>query len=230
MNTESIGIAEQQPAESLVDYVLQHAAGRSCITCSFQAEDMVVVDLLRRRIPAIPVLFLDTGYHFAATYAYRDRMAAAWNLNLINLRPATSVEEQEHAFGLLYIVDPTRCCQIRKVAPLMTALENFEVWFTGLRREQSPSRANLKRIEQHRLPSGKEILKVSPLADWKWADVLSYTQEHQIEKLPLYEVGYPSIGCQPCTSLPTKPGDPRSGRWSGKKLECGIHTFTRQDG
>lgn len=230
MNTGWIEIAEQQPAESLIDYVLRHDAGRSCITCSFQAEDMVVVDLLRQRIPGIPVLFLDTGYHFAETYAYRDRMAARWELNLVNLRPATSVEEQERALGLLYMVNPTRCCQLRKVAPLMSSLENFDIWFTGLRREQSPTRANLKQIEQHRLPSGKEILKVSPLAEWKWTDVLSYTQEHRIEKLPLYEQGYPSIGCQPCTTLPTNAADPRSGRWSGKKLECGIHTFTRTDG
>lgn len=112
----------------------------------------------------------------------------------------------------------------------MSALQHFEVWFTGLRRAQSPTRANLKKIEQHRLPSGKEILKVSPLADWTWADVLSYTQKHRIENLPLYEQGYPSIGCQPCTTLPTNATDPRSGRWSGRKLECGIHTFTREDG
>lgn len=229
MNTEWIAFAEQLPAESLIDSVLQHDAGRSCITCSFQAEDMIVLDLLRRRMPAIPVLFLDTGYHFAETYAYRDRMTAAWELNVINLRPTTSVEEQEHDLGLLYMVDPTRCCQLRKVAPLMGVLENFEIWFTGLRREQSPTRANLKKVEQHRLPSGKEILKISPLAEWQWSEVLSYTQEHQIERLPLYDLGYSSIGCEPCTSLPTNPGDPRSGRWSGKKLECGIHTFTRQD-
>ncbi|HEX5434408.1 MAG TPA: phosphoadenylyl-sulfate reductase, partial [Candidatus Angelobacter sp.] len=177
---EWIDIAQQQPPESLIDNVLQHDAGRSCITCSFQAEGMIVVDLLRRRIPRIPVLFLDTGYHFAETYAYRDRMSAAWELNLINLAPATSVAEQEKELGLLYLADPTRCCQIRKVAPLMNALQNFEIWFTGLRREQSPTRANLKKIEQHRLPSGKDILKVSPLADWKWDDVLSYMQEHRI--------------------------------------------------
>ncbi|HET9182602.1 MAG TPA: phosphoadenylyl-sulfate reductase [Candidatus Angelobacter sp.] len=229
MNAEWIDIAQQQPPESLIDNVLQHDAGRSCITCSFQAEGMIVVDLLRRRIPRIPVLFLDTGYHFAETYAYRDRMAATWELNLINLHPATSVAEQEKDLGLLYLADPTRCCHIRKVEPLMNELQNFEIWFTGLRREQSPTRANLKKIEQHRLPSGKEILKVNPLADWKWDDVLSYMQEHRIEKLPLYDLGYPSIGCEPCTSLPTIPGDPRSGRWSGKKLECGIHTFTRQE-
>jgi len=156
-------------------------------------------------------------------------MSAGWKLNLMNLLPATTVAEQERALGLLYLIDPTQCCQLRKVAPLMRALEGFEIWFTGLRREQSPTRANLKKMEMHRLPSGKEILKVSPIADWNWREVLSYMEEHNIQKLSLYEQGYRSIGCEPCTSLPTNPEDPRSGRWSGKKLECGIHTVTRQD-
>src|ERR1700719_3889313 len=91
-----------EPAELLIDRVLQTSLGLACTTCSFQAEDMVVLDLLRRRLLEIPVLFLDTGYHFAETYAYRDRMASAWNLNLVNVVPAASVAEQETASGLLY--------------------------------------------------------------------------------------------------------------------------------
>ncbi|HWZ42393.1 MAG TPA: phosphoadenylyl-sulfate reductase [Candidatus Saccharimonadales bacterium] len=223
----------EQPAESLIEQAVRQNAGRFCITCSFQAEDMVVLDLVHRRVPGIAVLFLDTGYHFAETYAYRDRMAAAWDLNLVNLLPETTVAAQEQAHGLLYVSDPARCCQMRKVKPLMKALENFDVWFTGLRREQSATRANLKQVEQHQLPSGKQILKLNPLAGWKWPQVLDYTEQNHIEKLALYDDGYLSIGCEPCTSLPVTAGDPRSGRWSGKKLECGIHTFTtplaRQD-
>jgi len=221
---------EDQSAGSFIDRILDEKAGRVCITCSFQAEDMVVLDLLRKRVPEVAVLFLDTGYHFAETYAYRDRMAALWNLNLVNLTPATTAAQQEQAFGLLYVSDPTQCCQIRKVAPLMSALENFEVWFTGLRREQSATRAHLKKVEHHQLPSGKQILKLSPLADWKWPAVLNYTEENRIEKLALYDQGYLSIGCEPCTSRPANASDPRSGRWQGKKTECGIHTFTRQEG
>ncbi|HKT52217.1 MAG TPA: phosphoadenylyl-sulfate reductase [Candidatus Angelobacter sp.] len=228
MKTHSLDLDEHPPAEALIHRVLQDEPGRFCITSSFQAEDMVVLHLVRRWLPNIAVLFLDTGYHFRETYAYRDRMSADWNLNLVNLLPITTVAEQERARGLLYLVDPTQCCHARKVAPLMRALEGFEIWFTGLRREQSPTRANLKKIEKHRLPSGKEILKVSPIADWNWREVLSYMEEHTIPKLPMYEQGYRSIGCEPCTSLPTNPEDPRSGRWSGKKLECGIHTVTRQ--
>ena len=200
----------------------------ACITCSFQAEDMVVLHLLLQRLPDIPVLFLDTGYHFAETYAYRDRMAAQWKLNLIDVLPQISVAEQETQFGILYQTNPTRCCQLRKVEPLMKALEPFEVWFTGLRREQSPTRKNLQVVEQHELPSGKTLQKISPLATWKSERVWRYVAEHRIEYLPLYDAGYPSIGCQPCTTVPLAGADPRSGRWGGTKLECGIHTFSKR--
>lgn len=214
-------------AESLIETVLREAPGEPCITCSFQAEDVVVLHMLRQRRPQIPVLFLDTGYHFAETYAFRDRLAADWNLNLVNLIPELSVEEQEARYGKLYEMDPNRCCSIRKVEPLMKGLQKFDIWFTGLRREQSPTRASLKKVEAHMLPTGKLLLKVSPLADWTWKDVWSYVKVYELPYLPLYDMGYLSIGCQPCTSLPVDPHNPRSGRWGGKKLECGIHTFTK---
>ncbi|HXX19362.1 MAG TPA: phosphoadenylyl-sulfate reductase [Candidatus Acidoferrum sp.] len=199
-----------------------------CITCSFQAEDMIVLDLLRQRLPKIPVLFLDTGYHFAETYAFRDRMAQAWNLNVQNLAAKRSVAEQEAQFGILNQTDPGRCCQLRKVEPLFEALEKFDVWFTGLRREQSPTRKNLKVLEHHELPTGKKLLKVSPLAAWTWGQLWKYTAEHKIDYLPLYDFGYRSIGCEPCTAIPAKGANARSGRWGGRKLECGIHTESKR--
>jgi phosphoadenosine phosphosulfate reductase len=215
-------------AEALIDRVLARNSGEPCITCSFQAEDMIVLDLLRKRLPEIPVLFLDTGYHFAETYAYRDRMAKLWNLNVRNLQAHASVPQQEAAFGILNRTDPARCCQLRKVEPLFSALQNFDVWFTGLRREQSPTRKNLKMVEHHELPTGKVILKVSPLAAWTWGEVWKYTADNKIEFLPLYDRGYRSIGCEPCTAIPAEGADPRSGRWGGVKLECGIHTESKR--
>jgi len=200
--------------------------GPACFTCSFQAEDIVVLDHLRRFAPRIPVLFLETGYHFAETLAYRDRMAGRWNLNLVNLSADLTVAEQEAQFGILNRTDPARCCQLRKVEPLMKGLAAYEVWFTGLRRDQSPTRANLRKIERHLLPDGKPLWKVSPIADWVWEDVAGYLDAHEIEALPLYGRGYTSIGCEPCTSPPPNAANPRSGRWGGHKLECGIHTFT----
>jgi phosphoadenosine phosphosulfate reductase len=220
---------ETRDAEEVVDLVL--AGGQeslACLTCSFQAEDMIVLHLLRERLPRIPVLFLETGYHFAETHEFRDQIAHDWNLNLVNVMPKKTVTEQESELGILHREDPTKCCQLRKVEPLMQALEPFEIWFTGLRREQSPTRRNLKKAEQHRLPSGKAVLKVSPLADWSWARVWEYTGANRLSYLPQYDLGYASIGCEPCTALPEDPDNPRSGRWGGKKLECGIHTFSER--
>src|SRR5579883_2521660 len=186
------------------------SAPAACITCSFQAEGMVVTHLVRQELPDIPVLFLDTGYHFPETYAYRDRMAAAWNLNLINLYPRQSVAEQEAGLGILYRTAPDRCCKLRKVEPLFAALEAYDVWLTGLRREQSPSRAELQ-------PDGRRK------AFWSTREVWAYLKEFDIPILPLYDQGYTSIGCEPCTSLPVSVDDLRSGRSGGRKLECGIH-------
>jgi phosphoadenosine phosphosulfate reductase len=219
---------ESLSADAIVERVLAENGGLPCITCSFQAEDMIVLDLLRKRLPDIPVLFLDTGYHFAETYAYRDRMAKLWNLNVQNLAARQTVADQESQFGILNRTDPGRCCDLRKVAPLFAGLQQFDIWFTGLRREQSPTRKNLKIVEHHELPTGKVLLKVSPLAAWTWGDVWKYTAEHKIEFLPLYDAGYRSIGCEPCTAIPAEGADPRSGRWGGAKLECGIHTASKQ--
>jgi phosphoadenosine phosphosulfate reductase len=226
VNAEAL---ENHSAETLVDSIVTASAKRPvCLTCSFQAEDMIVLHLLRKHLPALPVLFLETGYHFRETYEFRDRIAAEWQLNLVNAIPKKTVAQQESDFGILYREDPAKCCQLRKVEPLMESLEPFEIWFTGLRREQSPTRKNLEKIEQHRSPSGKTLLKVSPLADWTWAQVWEYTGKHNLSYLPQYDQGYLSIGCEPCTVLPIDPANPRSGRWSGKKLECGIHTFSER--
>jgi phosphoadenosine phosphosulfate reductase len=219
---------ETLSAEAAIDRVLAENNGAPCFTCSFQAEDMIVLDLLRKRVPDIPVLFLDTGYHFAETYAYRDKMTKDWNLNLKNLTAKKTVAEQEAEFGVLNRTDPAKCCGLRKVEPLFAALQDCDLWFTGLRREQSPTRRSLKIVEHHELPTGKVLLKVSPLAAWTWGQVWKYMADGKIAVLPLYDAGYPSIGCEPCTAIPKQGADPRSGRWGGAKLECGIHTDSKR--
>ena len=216
--SEKIRAAEQAVREQLAKYPRQ-----SCVTCSFQAEDMVVLRMVLQRVPDVPVLFLDTGYHFKETYQYRDRMASEWNLNLVNLLPKQTVAEQESQFGILNQTAPDRCCGLRKVGPLFAALEDYQLWFTGLRREQSKSRAQLQVVDTFALPTGRTLQKVSPLTEWTTRDVWYAAEHFGIPLLSLYERGYSSIGCEPCTSLPTDPGDPRSGRWSGRKVECGIH-------
>ncbi len=212
-------------AVDLIRSVLKRE-GKPCFTCSFQAEDVAALHMVLPFQPDIPVLFLETGYHFAETYSYRDRLAKSWGLNLVNVMPKLTLESHEAANGELYRTEPDRCCKLRKVEPLLAALADYEIWFTGLRREQSPTRANLQQIESHTLPSGKTLVKASPLAFWTWKEVWSYLKVNEIEYLPLYDQGYLSIGCEPCTSLPVN-DNPRSGRWGGQKLECGIHTFDR---
>src|SRR5918995_234622 len=169
------------------------AARAPCVTSSFQAECVVLVHMLRELQPDIPVLFLDTVHHFAETYAYRDQLAERWNLNLVNLRAV------EPSPGL-WRQDTSACCGRHKVEPLFGALEGYDVWFTGLRREQSPSRANLQEVEPFTLPTGKTLCKISPLAGWTTRDVWAYAKAHDIPLLPLYAQGYTSIGCEPCTS------------------------------
>jgi phosphoadenosine phosphosulfate reductase len=226
LETENL---ETRGAEEVIELALKDQAERKvCFTCSFQAEDVVVLHLLRKKLPDVPVLFLETGYHFPETYAFRDELTRNWGLNLVNVLPNQTVQQQESALGILYRRDPTKCCQLRKVDPLLEALEPFQTWFTGLRREQSITRKNLKKAELHRLPSGKSLTKISPLADWTWGQVWEYTAANKLSYLPQYDQGYRSIGCQPCTAIPEDPNNPRSGRWSGRKLECGIHTFSEQ--
>lgn len=212
-----------QEAENLIAAELAKP-GLTCVTSSFQTECVVLVDMLRRQRPDIPVLFLETGYHFPETIAYRDQMTRDWKLNLINLEAKQSVADQESQFGILNKTDPNKCCALRKVGPLFEGLAKYNIWFTALRREQSPTRANLQHVEPFKLQTGEVLEKVSPLAMWTNRDVWAYLAQYQIQPLSLYDQGYTSIGCQPCTNLPFDPNDPRSGRWQGKgKLECGIH-------
>ena len=187
-----------------------------CVTSSFQAECVVLVHMLRQHRRNLPVLFLDTVHHFDETYRYRDEIAAAWDLNLVTLRAAVPSQG-------LWRDSTQACCGRHKVDPLFAALANYGTWFTGLRRDQSASRAGLQEVEPFTVGEGVTLRKISPLARWSTSDVWGYAKEHGIPLLPLYDRGYTSIGCEPCTSLPLDGSNERSGRWGGQKLECGIH-------
>lgn len=172
-----------------------------CVTTSFQADGVVLLHMLRELAPDIPVLFLDTMHHFADTYAYRDDLAERWNLNLVTLRA------HEPSPGL-WRHNSDACCARHKVEPLFAALKGYDVWMSGLRRAQSPTRAALAEIEPFTLPSGEVLQKVSPLAGWTTRDIWDYARAHAIPLLALYDRGYASIGCEPCTSLPSNPSNP----------------------
>lgn len=208
-------------AKTILREALEQAR-KPCVTSSLQAEGVVLLHMVREICPDIPVLFLDTFHHFRQTLEYRDDLAARWRLNLITLRA-------ESPQPGLWTADTRACCDLHKVEPLFKALESYDLWLTGLRRDQSPSRANLAYSERFHLRR-TIIRKVNPLAAWTKAEVFAYANEHGIPLLPLYDAGYPSIGCEPCTSLPTDPANPRSGRWNGQKLECGIHLQVAQEG
>jgi phosphoadenosine phosphosulfate reductase len=203
-------------ARAVMERALASAA-RPCLTSSFQAECVVLTHMARELRPDIPILFLDTFHHFPQTLAYRDALTEQWGLNLVNLRAA------EPSVGLWEAESTEACCKRHKVEPLFSALAGYDTWLTALRRDQSPSRANLQEVEPFALPGGPTISRVAPLAGWTTRDVWRYAKEHDIPLLPLYELGYTSIGCEPCTALPDDPDNPRSGRWGGQKLECGIH-------
>jgi phosphoadenosine phosphosulfate reductase len=223
MSGHSMNQEKTSQAQELITRLLAQP-GLPCVTSSFQSECVVLVHMLLEYKPNIPVLFLETGYHFPETLAYRDQMTSEWKLNLFNLEARQSVADQESQFGILNQTNPNRCCKLRKVEPLFGGLSGYETWFTALRRDQSPTRANLQHVEPFKLPDGKTLQKISPLADWTTRDVWEYMQKHHIPELPLYDLGYTSIGCAPCTAKPLDPNDPRSGRWQGQgKLECGIH-------
>lgn len=193
-------------------------AKKPCITSSFQAECVVLTDMVREVMPDIPVLFLETFHHFPQTLEYRDELTKKYGLNLLVLKAP------EPSVGLWKVEGTKACCDRHKVGPLFTALVEYDTWFTALRREQSKSRATLQEVEPFGLPGGKSIAKIAPLASWTTRDVWKYAKDHHIPLLSLYDLGYTQIGCEPCTQLPPDPNDPRSGRWSGEeKLECGIH-------
>ncbi len=215
-------------AKEILKKYIHEFGEKSCFTCSFQVEDVVILHMLLDIKRDIPVLFIDTGYHFEEVYRFVDRLLNEWNFNLKIIKPELEVTEFEKKYGKLYKSNPDMCCKLRKVEPLFKELRNYKLWITGLRREQSPTRANLEIVERVVLPDGKEIVKLNPLAYWTWREVWDYTVREGLPYLKLYDEGYTSIGCEPCTTIPTREDDPRSGRWGGKKLECGIHTFYKE--
>ncbi|MDQ4145987.1 MAG: phosphoadenylyl-sulfate reductase [Actinomycetota bacterium] len=206
---------------------------RLAVASSFQASGLVILHLLRNIRPDLPVLFLDTGFHFPETIAFRDELVEEWDLNLVILRGehgSVAAQNELHGIGL-YKKNPDMCCHINKVLPLQRALEDYDGWISGLRRDQSPMRAGTPIVEAQMLPSGREVFKIHPLAGWTRADVDGYISDNAIPTHPLFERGYSSIGCSPCTRPVDVAEHERAGRWDGfGKNECGIHSFGKPTG
>lgn len=213
--------------------ILEWAAStidRLCVATSFQSSGLVILHLLRDIRPDLPVLFLDTGFHFDETLRFKEHIVELFDLKLVELRGShASREGQDAQYGArLYERDPELCCRINKVEPIQAALEEYDGWISGIRREQSPLRAGTPIVEAQLLPSGNEVLKVHPLAHWTLDDVTEHLRVHEIPTHPLFERGFRSIGCEPCTRAVVATEHERDGRWDGlTKTECGIHTFGR---
>ncbi|MEV7466851.1 phosphoadenylyl-sulfate reductase [Streptomyces kronopolitis] len=211
---------EDAPALEILRWAAATFGARFCVTSSM--EDAVVAHLASRARPGVDVVFLDTGYHFPETIGTRDAVAEVMDVNVRTLTPRQTVAEQDAEYGpKLHDRDPDLCCALRKVRPLEEGLADYDAWATGLRRDESPTRANTPVVGWD--PKRQKV-KISPIARWTQADVDAYVSEHGVLTNPLLMDGYPSVGCAPCTRQVLQGEDARAGRWAGSnKTECGLH-------
>jgi phosphoadenosine phosphosulfate reductase len=211
---------ELAPAEVIIEWAVATFGDRFAVTSSMG--DAVLAHLAATVAPGVDVVFLDTGYHFAETIGTRDAVETTLPVNLLTITPTQTVAEQDAAYGEnLYARDPDLCCALRKVAPLNEALQKYDAWATGLRRDETRNRVIAPVVGWD---DKKRKVKVSPLARWTADDVDRYVADNGVLVNPLVHDGYPSIGCWPCTKRVAPGEDPRSGRWAGTgKTECGIH-------
>ncbi|WP_031172052.1 phosphoadenylyl-sulfate reductase [Streptomyces durhamensis] len=214
---------EDASALEILQWAVDTFGAKFCVTSSM--EDAVVAHLasrVRRGEAALDVVFLDTGYHFPETIGTRDAVEAVMDVNVITLTPKQTVAEQDAEYGpKLHDRDPDLCCRLRKVQPLEEGLKGYQAWATGLRRDESPTRANTPVVGWD---AKRQKVKISPIARWTQDDVDAYVAEHGVLTNPLLTDGYASVGCAPCTRRVLEGEDARAGRWAGRaKTECGLH-------
>ncbi|WP_134699925.1 phosphoadenylyl-sulfate reductase [Ammoniphilus sp. YIM 78166] len=213
---------KHESPHKLVRWAYDQFGGQMVLACSFGAEDVVLVDILCKVVDKPNIFYLDTDKHFQETYETRDRLAAKYGIQFIEMKPMITLEQQAEKYGEeLWKTDPNRCCAIRKVEPLTRVLKDYKAWITGIRREQSVTRAHAQQVEWD---EKFELVKLNPLVHWTTDDVWNYIRLFDVPYNSLHDKNYPSIGCSVCTN-PVRPGeDPRSGRWTGfAKTECGLH-------
>ena len=213
--------------QQLLGPILRDFAGRAAVVSSFGAESAVLLHMVSEVDKATPVIFLDTGKHFWETLSYRAKLID--RLRLTGVRIITPDEADlaaKDADGTLHQTNADACCHIRKTIPLARALEGFDVTISGRKRYHGAARATLDFLS---IADGR--LKVEPLAGFSALDIATYMKAHDLPAHPLTEIGYFSIGCEPCTQAGGTAADPRAGRWAGSaKTECGIHwTHNGQD-
>jgi phosphoadenosine phosphosulfate reductase len=216
------GALEGRSAAEVLSWAAERFAPRITFATGFGAEGCVIIDLIARQRLPIDLFTLDTGLLFPETYALWRRLEARYDLLIRAVRPEETVEEQAISQGdRLWERDADRCCALRKVEPLRSALAGFDAWIAAIRHDQTADRAKAAVVERD---ARYGLVKVNPLVAWTSADVAAYVREHDVPVNPLHDQGYPSIGCLPCTSRVLPGEDPRAGRWRGRtKTECGLH-------
>lgn len=219
----------QAPAEEILQWAWDRFGTRAAIGTSFQGAGLVMMHLAKKSGLQFPVFTIDTGLLFQETLELRQRLEDFFGLRIEALEPDLSVDQQATVHGPeLWKRDPDLCCTLRKVLPLQSKLADLDCWVTGLRRQQSDTRANIEIVEVYAFDpaSARDIVKLNPMANWTRDAVWEYLREHNIPYNPLHDQGYRSIGCRPCTSKAANGENERAGRWIGfNKVECGIHTF-----
>ncbi|KYP79237.1 phosphoadenylyl-sulfate reductase [Ferroacidibacillus organovorans] len=211
--------------ERAPEEILRHAVkeiDNLTFACSFGAEDQVILHMVTKIKPSLPIFYLDTDVLFDETYALIEETKRRFSPNLIRVSPEFTLEQQAQSHGeALWKSRPDLCCDIRKVKPLADHLKGYAGWITGIRRDQAPTRADAQVFE---VDEKFGLLKVNPLALWTHKQVWQYLVQNDVPYNPMHDRGFPSIGCSHCTKAVAPGADPRSGRWSEfEKTECGLH-------
>ncbi len=223
---------DHAPTEEILRWAWDRFGARAGIGTSFQGAGLVMIDIARKNGFNFPVFTIDTGLLFPETVALKTRLEQHFGFSIEQLVPDLTVDQQAASAGPeLWKNDPDLCCTMRKVVPLQNRLADLDCWITGLRRQQSDTRSGIGVLELYVFDesTGREIVKLNPMAGWSRESVWKYLHDQKIPYNPLHDQGYRSIGCWPCTKKDSGGENERAGRWTGfNKSECGIHTFMKK--
>ncbi len=220
---------ETKSPQEIIKWAIDTFWPQIAMSSSFQTQSVPLLHMIHQINRNLLIYFIDTGYHFWETAIFREQLASDWHLNVLDLYRDTRWDVfARNNTRKLPLEDPNLCCFIHKVQPMQAAMKDMLAWISGIRRDQTAPRANAKILELQE----DGLLKINPIINWTKADVKKYAEEHNLPSHPLFEKGYRSVGCAPCTVAVGADDDERAGRWQGRgKVECGLHTdmFKQRD-